>query len=704
MKKIIITLTILVPLVVLVLNIKNPQLLNLFAQLDPNSIVSIENRVKEKTTRIITKGAKPLTTTELVERKFDMKQLLEKDTNIFFKYSLPKEVKSTLNASDQSLVEEKVTLKGTLNEIIFESFDTKTSKNQFVLIQNNQKTDVFFLNPPKDIRLGSVIEITGIKIDDKIAVDNNNSFLQTQASTPKPTLNPTSKPSVIPTPTSTPIPPKTPPPTATPTPTPAPALPPIQQTKSLAIMLINFQDNRGTPWTKEQIKKDIFTSPYSLKTYYRELAINIIGINNPDGDVYGWYNLPQNVSNCNYWDWSTSAKNIAKSQGVPTDNYDYIMYIFPHEQSCPYSGGWAYIGGKESWINGSLPTDPNLNVGSMYVPIHELGHNLGTHHAQYTGCTFQNKSISLSNNCTIVEYGDSFDVMGSLTRHMSNFHLGQIGLYKDGQTITVPQGASQTVVLNTSLLSSVTPTVRVFRNSLPYLPNQYFYLEYRKSNGVFDNFSGSEPIINGVTIRLGNEYTNYTPTQLINVTPTNGYYYDPVLKVGQTFDDFVSGTKISLKELHPDNAVLSINRYQPGCYHDNPKSYTYDQYGNPGQTLVFYVSFQNIDTQGCPPSQFNITNIKLPTVSLPILPRLTSGQVSGNLGSPDIWSITPAKLSKTVAPGEYFYSNTGFLVHSPSTAKPGWYPITITLSNSAINLTGTATFYYIVQNIADVNH
>ena len=57
--------------------------------------------------------------------------------------------------------------------------------------------------------------------------------------------------------------------------------------------------------------------------------------------------------------------------------------------------------GKYSWLNGS-------GGMSLRVMAHELGHNVGTHHASSMSCTVSGVRVSLATNsssCTSSEYG-----------------------------------------------------------------------------------------------------------------------------------------------------------------------------------------------------------------------------------------------------------------------------------------------------------
>lgn len=104
-------------------------------------------------------------------------------------------------------------------------------------------------------------------------------------------------------------------------------------------------------------------------------------------------------TSCNYNLLADDADAAVLSQhGVDVTNYDFTAYIFP---SSPSVGcGWSGIGelhGPRSWTK-SGGTTPYITFA------HEVGHNLGTHHASTDG----DNDGSINS-----EYGDSSCIMGS---------------------------------------------------------------------------------------------------------------------------------------------------------------------------------------------------------------------------------------------------------------------------------------------------
>jgi hypothetical protein len=92
------------------------------------------------------------------------------------------------------------------------------------------------------------------------------------------------------------------------------------------------------------------------------------------GNVVGPFKINYNGNGaCDYSTWATAADAAAQAAGVDLSLYAHKVYVFPKANGCGWAG-LGTIGGNPSraWI-------ATCDLADVYA--HELGHNLGMHHA-----------------------------------------------------------------------------------------------------------------------------------------------------------------------------------------------------------------------------------------------------------------------------------------------------------------------------------
>ena len=307
----------------------------------------------------------------------------------------------------------------------------------------------------------------------------------------------------------------------------------------LAVILLNFSNDRSTPWTPTTIANTLFNGPQSVAAYYAEQSFGKTVLT---GTVFGWYPIAATNSTCDYATWANQG---AAAAGSAISGYSHVMYVFPFVPAC----GWAGLGelpGSATWISGS----PNLRVIA-----HELGHNFGAHHASSFDCTVGGTRVALApdGNCTPDEYGDPFSIMGEAsTRQFPAFHKGELGWLQPTSTYTVTASGTYTIAAS-ELTTSATQLLRIPRTG------GALYVDVRQPFGTyFDNFLPGSGPVSGVMIRRGPAAYDHTQPAIIDATPSTATFADAALAVGNSVTDPVSGVTITSNAITAGGATVTI--------------------------------------------------------------------------------------------------------------------------------------------------
>ncbi|MDP9483365.1 MAG: hypothetical protein M3P84_09105 [Chloroflexota bacterium] len=321
-------------------------------------------------------------------------------------------------------------------------------------------------------------------------------------------------------------------------------------TKNVAVILFNFSDDSSQPYTPATAEAVVFDNGNAVASFFEEESRGAVTVS---GDVFGWYPIAASKASCaDPFGWASQARAAAVGAGVDLTAYTNVVYAFPFAASCAWAG-MGEVHGPRSWNNGAF---------NLRVIAHELGHNFGVHHASSLSCTSAGSRVALSSTCVSSEYGDPFTVMGaSSSAHDHATHLGQFGWLPVSEIRAVGPGGPYQLG---SVLDGPAGSDRLL--SIARGNGTWFYLDLRSVHGpYFDNFAGSAPAVNGVTIRISPNAPSPTwsvsQTQLVDTTPATATYSDAPLAVGQTLTDPVSGLRITA--LTAGSGVASVSVTDP---------------------------------------------------------------------------------------------------------------------------------------------
>ncbi len=357
---------------------------------------------------------------------------------------------------------------------------------------------------------------------------------------------------------------------------------------NVAVLLVNFSNDTSQPYTPAYANGIVFANANSVAAYYNEVSWSELTLS---GDVYGWYTIAaSNATTCDFTTWASQADQAATAAGVNLSSYNYKVYALSSAPACNW-GGIAYLPGTQSWVNGSYGM-------TMRVVGHELGHNFGTHHSNSYNCTESSVRVSLSattSNCTSTEYGDPYSIMGSASwRQHTNFARGNFGWLTAANTLGV--SADGTYVLDP--IESYDPTgvqaLRIQRTS-----STYFLLEFRQPFGTyFDDFSASDFVVNGVTVRIVPSYTTLDQSQLVDTTASTSSFSDAPLAVGKSLYDPLREVTFSTQSVSSSGAVVNITFGADTTTPTQPGNFTAAALDSSRVALSWTASTDNVGVAG----------------------------------------------------------------------------------------------------------
>jgi hypothetical protein len=345
----------------------------------------------------------------------------------------------------------------------------------------------------------------------------------------------------------------------------------------------------------------MFTDGFSVDSLYLETSFGQFGFPGPGvGDVFGPLDIPYFAGcpwpNALYW-IANAADAAATDAGIELSAYDNKFYLIPPKSisDCP----WLAVG--EVGFYGSTGVYRAWSTRNDTVAYaHELGHNLGWHHA-----AFDPDNDGSVNNVN-EEYGDTSDIMGFCCseRKFNGAHVDQIGWFdaSPADIVTVLAGGSYQIAPLGGGNGFGDP--RILKIDKPDT-SEVYYLSYRQPNGL--DAAISSTYTRGVNIHHARE------------TGIWSYFIDALVD-GESFVDAVNGVTVTQVVANSDSVIIEIafgdcNTAAPSVALGPPSQTT------PGGGPVAYqVSVTNEDTTGCDPASFDLATGDLGGLAGDIVP------------------------------------------------------------------------------------
>ena len=441
-------------------------------------------------------------------------------------------------------------------------------------------------------------------------------------------------------------------------------LPNTSGEQKVAVLLVNFSDDTRQPYTLAQANDVVFNqaSAFMRENSYLQTWLT--------GASFGWYTLPI-AKTCATSDIAAAARQAATAAGVNLSAYSRIVYAFPTNTSCGWSGVGS-VGGStsEAW----------LNVFDLKTTVHELGHNFGLQHSHSNDCD----AGPLGPNCTTYDYGDVADSMGSTTSgHYNAFQKERLGWLASGQQppITTATASGSYTVGAYESATAEPKALKVPRSTDPVTGvKTWYYLEYRRPIG-FDAILSTlyaSNLVSGVLIRTGAD-GDRNSSYLLDMTPNTVPTFDmtdAALMPGQVFNDADAGVTITIEALGASAAMLGVTLSSgSACVRGNPQvtlSST-TAAAAAGAPVTYSMLIANKDSAACGASSFALQST-LPAAD---------------------WSAAFSSPSLTLMAGAA--ATTSMTVTSPASTVAGTYTVTARAVNgAAATSSGSASASYVI--------
>ncbi len=370
---------------------------------------------------------------------------------------------------------------------------------------------------------------------------------------------------------------------------------------------VDYAAHGASPYTQTHVSSSGIAMhdpvQFSVNSAYEEASFGQVTFSGSSATDVFLVSIPYDpAESCAY---RTIASQADAASPVNLTGYRHRMYVVPPKA---ISGcGWLALGEVGSY--GS--TSPRRSWSTRIDPIafaHELGHNIGWHHAA---------TDPDNDGVKNVEYGDTSDLMGYCCskRKLNSVHIDQVGWFDRadlqdkiidvtgaGQYFIAPLGTSPGLSSDPQILRIIPSTGR------PY------YLSYRQRTGLDAGMSSI--YTTGVNIHRGTETDNWS--YLVKVLKSD--FSSPSL---YEFHDAANNLTITQVENNANFVTVDIS-YGGTCVTGAPQvtvTPTSQMLTDSSQLQPYNVTMTNTDTSECESSTWNVglTSPLSGTVTTPVL-------------------------------------------------------------------------------------
>jgi Gametolysin peptidase M11 len=283
--------------------------------------------------------------------------------------------------------------------------------------------------------------------------------------------------------------------------------------------------------------------------WYEEVSYGSLGM---AAIATPWMTIADPGAGCPLGELVTEAESAAVAEGFDPSAYDREIVYVPWTASlCPGFAGFGLVPGRITWILGEMDTR---------VTVHELGHNLGLWHSHSATCfDASGVSVPFGPSCTLAEYGDPFDAMGTGFYGVGHFNAAQKKLlgwmanrYGD---VTPPLKGPVKATLTPLEIDGGLKALAIHADGTT------FWIEYRTAIGVDSWLNNWPGALNGVLVHIPQPSDASNGSNLLDMTPTStSGFFDAALPVGMTYTDPGRSFTLVVRSTSATEASLVVRR------------------------------------------------------------------------------------------------------------------------------------------------
>ncbi|MCA9472884.1 MAG: hypothetical protein MRJ96_05635 [Nitrospirales bacterium] len=347
----------------------------------------------------------------------------------------------------------------------------------------------------------------------------------------------------------------------------------------------------ATPYTQTHVDQSGAAmhahDQFSVNSAYEEASFGQVTFSGSSLTDVFLVSIPYDSSeSCAY---RTIASQADAASPVSLQGYQHKMYVVPPQSISGCS--WLALGEVGSYGSSSVRKSWSTKIDPIAF-AHELGHNIGWHHAATDPDNDELKNV---------EYGDTSDLMGYCCskRKLNSVHVDQVGWFDRAdlqEKIIDVTGAGQYSLspLGTDPDTSTYPQIVRITPST----GRPYYLSYRQRTGLDTGLSST--YTTGVNIHRGVDTDNWS--YLIKVLKSD--FSDPS---SYEFHDSENGITISQIENNANYVTVDVSFHS--CIAHTPSvslTPSTQIVGDPSAIHPFMVTITNTDTLGCMEAQLSL--------------------------------------------------------------------------------------------------